>query len=332
MGARRRRVAEAALLLGGISFGLLGLEALVRLFSPVALSRGGYPVVRGGASFRPENRAGYRDVEHDSKKPTGVHRAVFVGDSFTYGAGVLFDDTYAQRVARGLKADRGERWEAVVLARPGIATAEQARMVREEAFSYEPDMLFLGYVLNDAESSDAAERRRADEWRDEQRRPLGLPLWRRSALANLAADRVRATLENRRRIANYLSLYQDDQPGYRAVLQGVKEMAELARAHKVPLIVAVFPLYGNPMDESYPFEEVHKKLVTAFRPLGVIVVDLLPYYRGLDWRLLVVEGAADEHPNEIAHRIAAEAILRTVNGPLNHAAPPPFPGNNEPGK
>jgi hypothetical protein len=52
-------------------------------------------------------------------------------------------------------------------------------------------------------------------------------------------------------------------------------------------------------------------------------LDLLPFYRGLDWKLLVVEGGADEHPNEIAHRIAAEALLRLVDGPQNHAGPEP---------
>jgi hypothetical protein len=39
----------------------------------------------------------------------------------------------------------------------------------------------------------------------------------------------------------------------------------------------------------------------------------------------VVEGGSDEHPNEVAHRIAAEALLRVVDGPRNHAAPEPFP-------
>ncbi len=122
MGPRQQRFAEVVLLLCATVLGGLGLEGAVRLGVPPPLRHHGYPIVRGGASFRPENSAGYRDIEHSKKKPKGVHRAVFVGDSFTYGAGVLFDDTYAQRVARSLAADRGEPWEAVVLAVPGIAT------------------------------------------------------------------------------------------------------------------------------------------------------------------------------------------------------------------
>jgi hypothetical protein len=324
MGRQRLRVSEGLLLLFGTALGLAVLEGAVRLSSPQPLRRGGYPVVRGGASFRPENSAGYRDVEHEKEKSPGVHRAVFVGDSFTYGAGVLFDDTYAQRVARGLSADRGERWEAVVLARPGLTTAQEAEIVRKEAFAYEPDLLFLGYVLNDAEGANAAEQRRADDWREELKgAPSAPPPWHRSALLSLVADRVKATRENRARVANYLALYRDDQPGYRNVVKGLTEIAALAHEHRVPLVVAVFPLFGNPLDRTYPFAFIHKKLEALCRPLGVMFVDLLPYYLGLDWKLLVVEGASDEHPNEIAHRIAAEALLRAVNGPRNHAAPDP---------
>jgi GDSL-like Lipase/Acylhydrolase family len=323
---RRHRFTEAVLVVCGTAFGILGLEGLVRVTAPTRLRGSGYPVVRGGASFRPENAAGYRDLEHPRRKPPGVRRAVFVGDSFTYGAGVLFEDTYPRRVARGLTADRAEPWEAVILARPGIATPEEVRIVREEAFAYEPDLLFLAYVLNDAESEDAAERRRAADWRaEEDNADAPPPFWRRSALFSLVADRIRANRENRSRIANYLKIYEDDQPGYQAVLSGLKKIAALSHERRVPLIVAVFPLLGNPLDRTYPFESIHRKIEAACRPLGVVFLDLLPYYRGLDWKLLVVEGAADEHPNEIAHRIAAEALLRTVDGPQNDAPPRPLP-------
>jgi hypothetical protein len=43
------------------------------------------------------------------------------------------------------------------------------------------------------------------------------------------------------------------------------------------------------------------------------VVDLLPRFRGLRWDILVVNGTEDEHPNEIAHRIAASALLKAID-------------------
>jgi hypothetical protein len=81
----------------------------------------------------------------------------------------------------------------------------------------------------------------------------------------------------------------------------------------VPLVVAIFPLFGNPLDESYPFRPVHEKVAAAAARAGGRVVDLLPVYEGLRWDVLVVDGARDEHPNEVAHRIAARFLLRALD-------------------
>jgi hypothetical protein len=56
---------------------------------------------------------------------------------------------------------------------------------------------------------------------------------------------------------------------------------------------------------------------------GALVVDLLPRFRGLRWELLVVDGPRDEHPNEIAHRIAAQALVKAVDGVVPRAPDAP---------
>ena len=61
----------------------------------------------------PTNSRGYRDNEHALAKPPGVKRLLSLGDSFAWGAGIEFDDTYAQRLERQLSrraATRPGRW------------------------------------------------------------------------------------------------------------------------------------------------------------------------------------------------------------------------------
>ncbi len=299
----------------GLLVSLALAEGLARLFDPASESGGYAPVRTDGRQRRPINSQGYRDLERTIPRPDGVRRAVCLGDSFTWGVGVLFDDAWPQRLERGLARQRGETWEAVVLAEPGLNAVQMASRLAAEGFEYEPDVVVLAWVLNDSEHEDAAEARRAADWVAEvEREPSALESFLDgSALVRLVRTRLHATAENRERVRNFRSMYADDDPGWIAAQKALHAIGGLCRSHGVPLVVAIFPLFGNPLDELYPFHEEHARVAQAASEAGARVVDLLPRYHGLRWDLLVVDGPRDEHPNEIAHRIAAQALVRAVD-------------------
>jgi hypothetical protein len=317
MAARTRR-AELLLTTLSVLVFLLVAEGAIRLVGVGRTQPTGYaPVNTNRRAMRPQNAHGYRDRERAIGKPPGVRRVVSLGDSFAWGASVEFEDAYPQRLERGLDRRRREPWEVVNLALPGMNTVDQAAQLADEGLAYGPDVVLVGYVLNDSEDSQAAEARRAVEW--SQPKDAG-GLLERSALVRFVRGRLWATAENRRRISGYRSMYADDAPGWRAARQALKAMGALCRERGVPLVVAIFPLFGNPLDERYPFPEIHRKVADAAGEAGAKVIDLLPAYRGLRWELLVVDGAADEHPNEIAHRIAAHVILRALDDAVPRVA------------
>jgi hypothetical protein len=286
-------------------------EATVRLLGLGEARPTGYaPVDTKRRAMQPKSSRGYRDRERALAKPPGVRRVVALGDSFAWGASVEFEDAYPQRLERGLSRRRHETWEVVNLALPGMNTVDHAAQLADEGMAYGPDVVLLGYVLNDSEDSQAAEARRAIEWSQPKG---GQGLLDHSALVRLVRGRLWATAENRRRVAGYKSMYADSAPGWVAGRKALKSMGALCRERGVPFVVAIFPLFGNPMDDGYPFAEIHAKVAEAASAAGARVVDLLPAYRGLRWELLVVDGVDDEHPNEIAHRIAAGVILHALD-------------------
>jgi hypothetical protein len=313
MDAVSSRRAELLLLLCSLGAFVLLAEGAVRLLGAAQPRATGYaPVNTNRRGMRPRNANGYRDLERTQARPPGVRRVVSLGDSFAWGAGVEFDDAYPQRLERGLARRRGEAWEVVNLALPGMNTVDHAAQLEQEGMAYGPDVVLLGFVLNDSEDAVAAETRRAADW---EQAPGGPPRGAldRSALFRLVRTRLWATAENRRRVSGYQSMYADDAPGWVAARRALKAMGALCRTRGLPFVVAIFPLFGNPLDERYPFPEIHRKVADAAGEAGAKVIDLLPAYRGLRWELLVVDGAADEHPNEIAHRIAAHVILRALD-------------------
>jgi hypothetical protein len=313
MAGMRWRRPEVLLLGITVLIVLLLLEAALRLTGSANPAPTGYaPVNTNRRAMRPVNARGYRDLPRALAKPPGVRRVLSLGDSFAWGASVEFEDAYPQRLERGLTRRRRERWEVVSLALPGMNTVDEASQLVEEGFAYAPEVVVLGYVMNDSEDAQAAEARRAADWAEDRRTSTAM-LLDHLALFRFVHTRVWATLENRRRISGYKSMYAESAPGWRAGRQALKSMGARCREKGVPLVVVIFPLFGNPLDQRYPFPELHAKVSQAAAEAGAKVVDLLPAYRGLRWDLLVVDGVDDEHPNEIAHRIAAGVLLHALD-------------------
>ncbi len=317
------RRAEILLLLGSLLFVLAVAEGALRLLGLAEMSPSGYaPVNTKRRGMAPTNSRGYRDGERDLAKRPGTRRLLSLGDSFAWGAGIQWDDTYAQRLARTLPRRRGEPWEVVQLALPGMTTVDQASQLHEEGLAYAPDVVLLGYVLNDSEDPEAAEARRARDWAEEKQEKHEPRLLDASALFRVVSARLHATAENRRRVAGYLSMYRPQAPGWVAGQKALKLMGGRCTERGIPLVVAIFPLFGQPLDRSYPFAAIHAQVAQAASAAGAKVVDLYPAYAGLRWDVLVVDGASDEHPNEIAHRIAADVLRKALDDvvPASHSS------------
>ena len=310
MVARSRR-GRLGLVAFGLAVGLLGLELALRALGEGVPQPTGYAPVLTDLRFgRPRNSRGYRDAERTFEKPAGTRRLLVMGDSFAWGAGIEHEDTWAQRLERGLERRRGEPWQAVNLALPGLSASDYAAQLPAEGLRYAPDVLIVGWVLNDAETKDEMKARERS-YAERSRQAGGL--LDASALFRFARRRVDASLDARERVAYHRRLYEERDPGWQEARRSLKTMGALCRERGLPWIVAVFPMFGNPLDDRYPFADIHAQVARAAAESGARAVDLLPAYRGLRWEQLVVDGARDEHPNEIAHRIAAGVLLRELD-------------------
>lgn len=95
------------------------------------------------------NADGLRDRPFARPKPAGVLRILALGDSFTYGGGARAEDTYPKRLEARLNArGDGRRWEVINAGVSGYGTFHEAKFLRDEGWSYEPDFVILQVFLN----------------------------------------------------------------------------------------------------------------------------------------------------------------------------------------
>jgi lysophospholipase L1-like esterase len=124
---------------------------------------------------------------------------------------------------------------------------------------------------------------------------------------------VRTRLFNAESRRTYIQYFQDlftDPKTRRNFTDSLDTIEALAKQKGVPLVGVLFPLYGLPLDASYPFANLHAEVGEILKARGIPMLDLFPAFQGIPVERMQVIPGNDFHPNEIGHRIATEWILR----------------------
>lgn len=253
------------------------------------------------------NRAGYRDDrELPSRREPGVVYVGFVGDSFTFGHGIRrTQDRFSDRVGEQLEAAYPGRVRVFNAALPGVeirALVEQ--LVPELLGQGTPlDVLVYVFVPNDIEYLDA---RTARFYQELQGQTPRFVLWRDTYFYNWLALRVGGLWS--RGGGDYYGYLAEAYSGppwprFQACLE---QLRNLCAEQGVVLRVVVFPFLSRLGPED-PFAPAYARVRAACHELGIPCLDLQPVLvRHAHQRLMV--SPFDAHPNELAHRLAADAI------------------------
>ncbi|MEJ2085517.1 MAG: SGNH/GDSL hydrolase family protein [Acidobacteriota bacterium] len=246
-----------------------------------------------------------------SVPPKGeAFRILSVGDSFAWGFGVHAEDAFPVRLERQInQRSQSTSYEVVNWSHPGWSTIHELRSLTKTLDMLSPDLLLLSFVLNDPES--AKKRVREITWEPVvPRQPapgLSQFLYYRSRIYQM----LWTGLENRRLRRALNTYYHDlfEGESWENCLWALRKIRAISAQRKIPMSVVIFPLFQGQMDDTYPYLDLHEKIRAAVNKLDVPVLDLFETYRGVDGRRLAVVPFTDAHPSELAHRLAADAIL-----------------------
>ena len=253
------------------------------------------------------NSLGLRDREFSRNKEPGVYRILVLGDSMTFGWGVRAEDTYAKQLERMLNetnAHSDRRSFEVINAGVGnYNTAQEVAYFKERGVRLNPDMVILGFYLNDAESTPRAN--------------AGF-LSRHSYLYVVAASFLDA-VERRRGDRQgyreyYLDLYRDGRPGWEGSKAALGQLIDLSREGDIELRILMIPELHSPA-QDYPFEPVHARIREIGGANGVPVIEVRQAMSGIEPRSLWVS-PGDAHPNARAHQLIAKELFAHLTADL----------------
>jgi lysophospholipase L1-like esterase len=245
------------------------------------------------------NSLGYRDTEHPPHAPAGTERIVFLGDSFTLGEGVRDEDIYPRLLAK----QAGHRLEIINLGMSGDETWLELKRYREIARAMHPKRVILQWNTNDIPKTgllEAQDRLIGVHYRElfQQAPPvgsLGRYLWMRWKLRSISNE--------------LLSLAETETASGELGFEKILELKRAVERDGAKFQLVIFPELIR--FDHYPYASLIARLLDFCREHGIPVVNLLPALsKHRDSDLWVHE--TDHHPNELAHRIAAEEIARVL--------------------
>jgi hypothetical protein len=105
-------------------------------------------------------------------------------------------------------------------------------------------------------------------------------------------------------------MWSDRNPGFAETGERIGAMQRTLQARGARLLVAPWPLFVG-LEKGYPFGPAHEAIARFCLAKGVPHHELLPAFRGRRSSELWVH-AVDHHPNEVAHRLAAESLAPRV--------------------
>ncbi len=94
------------------------------------------------------NSLGFKNREIGAKPP-GTCRVLFLGDSLLYLGDLSEGGTYLEALEDRMRAALGDHYEVINAGVPGYTTYQEVELLHEYGYDFDPDVVFLGFVLND---------------------------------------------------------------------------------------------------------------------------------------------------------------------------------------
>lgn len=256
-----------------------------------------------------------QDYQYPDEKPQNRFRVGVIGDSYSFAPYMQFTDAFPKVLERMLNLNQGEpQAEVINHGVPAYSTSHEVKTAAK-ALEQGSDLLLLQITLNDPEIKPITPIgiTHFNTWG-----PLQLTGWKATVVRywsslGFVIQRLHNESTRRRYIEYFINLFEKPDT-WANFERSTKEIVKRAKEKNVPLVAVVFPLFGVPLDSEYPFHRCHEKVGTLLKSLDVPLLDLFSLYEGIPIHRLQVIPEEDRHPNEIAHRMAAERIYDWLEG------------------
>ena len=99
--------------------------------------------------FSKGNPYGFTDIKRSKIKKEDTKRIAILGDSFVWGDGLPYDQTWSHKLSEMIRNHGYDNYEVMSCGRNGWSTKDELNWLVDHGFEYEIDILILAWTAND---------------------------------------------------------------------------------------------------------------------------------------------------------------------------------------
>lgn len=258
------------------------------------------------------NELGFREHEVSRVKIPDTFRIAIIGDSLTYGQGILEDERFSNLLQDELNRLAG-RYEVLNFGRPGAETDDHLRILDEVVLPLAPDFVLLQWFINDVELFESSRPKAirlipsdfAHSW-----------LHAHSALYYLIYRQwaaLQGTLGlTEKHVDNMTRRFEDpDSEESLAASAALENLIRRLKEQNIDAGMVLFPMMvdvdGDP--DGYPLGFLIDRALAVCHEQNFQCLDLRPVFTGDLSKSDLWANRLDHHPSAAANKKASDAIL-----------------------
>ena len=304
-----------ALLIFGILIGLVIAESVTRIIytRPWYVSLLEKQTTSNQETSIRQNSLGLRGEDYPAQKPPNAKRVLILGDSFTFGSGVTDDSAiFPELLKEKLHTEfdkKGEKIEILNGGLPSSLTNQWVDLLLTTKDSFQPDVILIVFFLRDGTRTSSMGGFFTPIRNELKTKNKKTFLYRYSYLFRMYQDsRDRTYLsEKYSRALNESYLGDSEQTQeWKIAKANILKIRAIGEAMGAKVGLIVFPVMVE-LNDNYPFREICKVIAGFGTENGISTHSLLTDFMGKNGPDLWVS-SLDQHPNAVAHEIAANSI------------------------
>ena len=279
------------------------------------------------------NSHGHHDDEFPVEKPVHELRVLNLGDSITMGHGVTRDETYSNQLEQLLIADSTLDYQSVQVINAGVqgySTFQELEVLRR-SFIFHPDLITVGFCLNDVTEPFVVNRRFGGTGLDYHRvaqtaNPILDYIYNETGYGRLAQEiRIRLGDVRKAKLKEAIdvrSMIQSRdsaqvQERWELVQNDLEALYQIAKQHDVPVILLIFPY-------TFQFNDVASRWPQQVLKAHAVAqdVDYIDFTDIFEKKLQREDGSIndyyldEDHYTVHGHTVIAESIQEQMLGKI----------------